>query len=175
MTLVQTIAANQIKSGSYWTFATTTPENFYVWYRTNQQGSDPKPGGTGIVVDIEAIDTAELVTTKTMLAINQTYFAVPDLRGVFLRGWDKDKKIDCGDRFFNYGQGLITNTIGSLELDEILTHNHSYTTGFETRTTGGVMTENCYHAQAPRTSYVDYQGGNESRPFNSAVNFVIKY
>ncbi len=102
MTLVQTIAANQIKSGSYWTFATTTPENFYVWYRTNQQGSDPKPGGTGIVVDIEAIDTAELVTTKTMLAINQTYFAVPDLRGVFLRGWDKDKKIDCGDRFFNY-------------------------------------------------------------------------
>lgn len=55
-----------------------------------------------------------------MLAINQTYFAVPDLRGVFLRGWDKDRKIDTGDRFFNYGQGLIKNNIGSFELDELL-------------------------------------------------------
>ena len=72
-------------------------------------------------------------TQKRCIAINQAYFAVPDLRGVFLRGWDKDKKIDIGDRFFMYGQGLIKNTIGSLELDEILTHSHSYTTGFEDR------------------------------------------
>lgn len=175
MTLMQTIAASQIKPGSYWTFATTTPENFYVWYRKNKQGIDPKPGGTGIVVDIEKTDTAEQVTTKTMIAINQAYFAVPDLRGTFLRGWDKDRKIDIGDRFFNYGQGLIKNHIGSFELDEILTHNHSYTTARETHTTGNVLTAYCYNAQYLITSYVDHHGSNESRPFNSAVNFVIKY
>ncbi|HEY2567197.1 MAG TPA: hypothetical protein VGH95_05800 [Candidatus Aquirickettsiella sp.] len=175
MTLMQTIAASQIKPGSYWIFATTTPENFYVWYRKNKQGIDPKPGGTGIVVDIEKTDTAEQVTTKTMIAINQAYFAVPDLRGTFLRGWDKDRKIDIGDRFFNYGQGLIKNHIGSFELDEILTHNHSYTTARETHTTGNVLTAYCYNAQYLITSYVDHHGSNESRPFNSAVNFVIKY
>lgn len=176
LTLIQALAANHIKSGSYWTFATTTPENFYVWYRKSKQANDPKPGGIGIVVDIEENDTAEQVTKKTMLTINQIYFAVPDLRGLFLRGWDKDKKIDTGDRFFNYGQGLIKNDIGSLELDEILTHKHSYTIGFEDPPRSQtVMTEKCYHGTYPSSSYVDYQGGNESRPFNRAVNFVIKY
>lgn len=175
MTLVQTNAANQIKPGSYWTFATTKPENFYVWYRKNKQGSDPKSNGTGIVVEIEENDTAIQVTQKTIININQTYFAVPDLQGAFLRGWDKDEKIDIGDRFFNYGQGLITNTIGSLELDEILTHNHSYTAGRGTNLTGNVLPAYCYNAQYLRTFYDDLHGGNESRPFNSAVNFVIKY
>lgn len=176
MTIVQTLAANQIKSGGYWTFATRTPDNFYVWYRKNKQANDPKSGGTGIVVDIQESDTVEQVTTKTMMAINQAYFAVPDLRGLFLRGWDKNSKIDTGDRFFNYGQGLIKNNIGSLELDEILTHNHSYTTGFQDPQRGKeAMTEKCYHGTYPSSAYVDYQGGNESRPLNSAVNFVIKY
>lgn len=175
MTLVKTYEASQIKPGRYWTFATTTPENFYVWYRKNKQGSDPKADGTGIVVDIEESDTAEQVIQKTRLAINQAYFAVPDLRGVFLRGWDKDKKVDTGDRFFNYGQGLLTNTIGSFELDEILSHNHSYTAGLETHQAGEVSAMSGYHIQYLRTSFVDYQGGNESRPFNSAINFVIKY
>lgn len=176
MTLVKTNEARQIKPGSYWTFATTTLENFYVWYRKNKQGSDPKADGTGIVVAIQENDTAEQIATKTMLAINQTYFAVPDLRGVFLRGWDKDKKIDIGDRFFNYGQGLITNTIGSFELDEILSHNHSFTTGYEDPPRSQTsMTAKCYHGTYPSSSYADYHGGNESRPFNSSVNFVIKY
>lgn len=171
MTLIQALAANQINSGSYWTFATSTPENFYVWYRKNKQANDPKPDGTGIVIDIEESDTVEQVTTKTMLAINQIYFAVPDLRGVFLRGWDKEAKIDTGDRFFNYGQGLIKNNIGSLELDEILTHNHSYTTGFEDPPRSQtVMTEKCYHGTYPSSSYVDYQGGNESRPIVNLPN-----
>jgi hypothetical protein len=95
---------------------------------------------------------------------------------MFLRGWDKDNKIDTGDRFFTYGQGLIKNNIGSLELDELLTHNHSYTAGFEDPPRGKeVMTEKCYHGVYPSSAYVDSQGGNESRPVNSAVNFVIKY
>lgn len=176
LTMIQVNAASQIKPGSYWTFATSTPENFYVWYRKNNQGSDPKPGGVGIVVDIEETDTAEQVNAKTIIAINQAYFAVPDLRGTFLRGWDKDSKIDTGNRFFTYGQSLIKNNIGSFELDEILTHNHSYTTGFEDPPRSQtVMTEKCYHGTYPSSAYVDLHGGNESRPFNSAVNFVIKY
>jgi hypothetical protein len=176
ITLIQVNSAHQINSGSYWTFATSTPETFYVWYRKNDQGSDPKPGGVGIVVDIEEADTAEQVNAKTIKAINQAYFAVPDLRGTFLRGWDKDSKLDTGDRFFTYGQGLIKNHIGSFELDEILTHNHSYTTGFEDPPRSQtVMTEKCYHGVYPSSAYVDHQGGNESRPFNNAVNFVIKY
>ena len=176
MTVVQTLTASQIKTGSYWTFATSTPENFYVWYRKNKQANDPKSGGTGIVVDIQETDTAEQVNAKTIIAINQAYFAVPDLRGTFLRGWDKEAKLDTGDRFFPYGQGLIKNHIGSFELDELLTHNHSYTTGFEDPQRGKeAMTEKCYHGTYPNNAYVDYQGGNESRPLNSAVNFVIKY
>ncbi|MCH9636736.1 MAG: hypothetical protein K0U16_02160 [Gammaproteobacteria bacterium] len=176
MTVVQTLTASQIKTGSYWTFATSTPENFYVWYRKNKQANDPKSGGTGIVVDIQETDTAEQVNAKTIIAINQAYFAVPDLRGTFLRGWDKEAKLDTGDRFFPYGQGLIKNHIGSFELDELLTHNHSYTTGFEDPPRGKeVMTEKCYHGTYPSSAYVDYHGGNESRPFNSSVNFVIKY
>jgi hypothetical protein len=176
LTLIQVNAAKQVNSGSYWTFATSTPENFYVWYRKNSLGSDPKPGGIGMVVDIEETDTAEQVNTKTITAINQAYFAVPDLRGTFLRGWDKDSKLDTGDRFFTYGQGLIKNNIGSSELDEILTHRHSYTTGFEDTLRGKeIMTQKCYHGTYPSSAYVDHHGGNESRPFNSATNFVIKY
>ena len=57
-----------------------------------------------------------------------------------------------------------------------MTHNHSYTTGFEDPPRSQtVMTEKCYHGVYPSSAYVDLHGGNESRPFNSAVNFVIKY
>jgi hypothetical protein len=173
LTSIHCVEANKIKPGNYWTFATHTPENFYVWYKKDNKAADPKPGGIGIPVEILDSDTAQQVAEKTKLAINQFYFAVPDLRGAFLRGWDKDSQIDTGDRFFSYGQGLIKNNLGSFQLDEILSHAHEYVplTHFHTFQNG----PNPNTGDSPAIYLTSYSGGSESRPINFAVNFVMKY
>ena len=65
--------------------------------------------------------------------------------------------------------------MGSFAFDEILTHNHSYTGGDSDPIHAENLTLHDYGATNPVTFYTDPHGGSESRPFNSAVNFVIKY
>jgi len=81
--------------------------------------------GTIITVEYTETDTTEQIAQKTKLAINQFYFAVPDLRNAFIRGWNKDGSIEADDRYScSYGKGLIKNGIGSFQFDEILIHSH---------------------------------------------------
>lgn len=69
---VQTVAATAL-AGKYFTMMSPhngAPVNYYVWYKTNGTGSDPAPGGTGILVNLNTTDTAEVVAIKTCQALN---------------------------------------------------------------------------------------------------------
>src|SRR4029079_4637810 len=138
-------------------------------------GSDPAPGGTGIQVDIVAADTATQVASKTMIALNNKFFAVPDLRGWFLRGWDDSAGIDpaAAARAGLAGLGLNGGDhIGTLEIDEILGHTHTVFGGGTKQKFDYPYFRSSANNLSTDTSAT---GLSESRPVNINVAWMIKY
>lgn len=128
---ISTIQASSMTAGSYFTVSVPS-ENFYVWYTIDGVGTDPSVGGaTGIQVDLLNSDGAIEVESKTQLAINTRKFAVPDYRGMFLRG-SLFTRTDIGlgnldSRFSrtNFKNPIIANgRIGSEELSINRSHTH---------------------------------------------------
>lgn len=106
-----------------------------------------------------------------------THFNIPDLRGYFLRG-------RCGDgitidpdkatRTELQAGGNIGDNVGSKQLNENKSHRHA--TGASYYQSGFSLNANrfAYYYYAPNL-YTKYTGGNESRPINVYVNYIIKY
>jgi len=170
---IVTIAGSSVPASSYFN-ASSVSENFYVWYKVDGMGTDPAvPARIGIQVDIASTDTAAQVATKTQIAINMQYFAVPDYRGLFLRGYS-------GTNAFNDPQadirasvvpGVVGNEIGTFQFDDILSHFHGYDSNnyVNPGSSGGASAETVLAADT------DPAGGYESRPKNMAINFAIIY
>lgn len=164
-------AASTVPASSFFTFSTTEPANFYVWYRKDGTGTDPaQPGKIGIRVDILTADTAAQVALKTQIQLNSKYFAVPDFRGQFLRGFDLTgvNDPDYTKRFNPFGIYLGV-LMGQNQLDELLSHGHDYIVP----NTGGAGGS----PPGTDTTALDdtaFFGGAQNRPINSSVNYVIK-
>jgi len=93
-----------------------------------------------------------------------TTFALPDLRGEFVRAFDDSRGVDSGREF------------GSSQSDEIRSHRHSYTDSIylnEARVQSGASNDRYNRTENPAWS--DYYGGAETRPRNIALLAVIKY
>lgn len=167
-------AGSSITSGSYWTFNNIggAQTNWYVWYQVNGIGTDPIPSGlTGILVQILSTDTASQVCTKTVTAINSYYYAVPDLRGQFLRAIDPINKYDAGPRY-SFVDGIYGNIPGTFELGTNLSHYHNYNMAATPLLQSGSNT-NCFTMNI--NSNTSSTGGQENRPYNAAINFFIHY
>ena len=121
-------------------------------------------------------DGAEISRTTyaaLFAAIGTTYgagdgsstFAVPDLRGEFVRGWDHGRGVDSG------------RTIGSTQGDDNKSHTHAAGPGwsFQVYTASGSEgvvggTENLEASPSTAAS-----GGAEARPRNMAMMYCIKF
>lgn len=177
-TLIVAVAASAVTAGSYWTFGTPNSNSYYVWYKKDGAGTDPAVVNAteGIEVDILSADTSAQVAAKTALAINKAYFAVPDLRGVFLRGYDPTTIWDyeSGSRWGNI-PGVYGDMLGTFELDDFLSHIHSaavyslaagHNALFSNQDTGGAQSS---------TAFTEGTGGPETNPVNAYVYWMIKY
>jgi hypothetical protein len=110
---------------------------------------------------------------------NPDTFRVPDLRGVFLRGVNDDASDDFKDpdmsvRISRHAGGNIGNAVGSYQADEFESHSHTYKdllmkVGEEGYHAGGS------HGGPSQNPPVNNTGGNETRPMNAYVNYIIKY
>lgn len=182
--LISTTAGNTITAGSYFTVyaATNSGEQpYYIWYRIDGSGPDPQPGGQiGIMVDISVADTADEVCLKTKAAINSKFFAVPDLRGRFIRGWDNGSFNDIGanSRYNTKVPFMPGDFIGNEQRDEVIIHQHEYST---IAPSSGSMT-GVGDPDDVDTFFTDPYpdpalsiDGNEVRPKNIALNYIIKY
>ena len=130
-------------------------------------------------------------------------FRVPDLRGQFLRGLDQGSgnDPDAGSRTAKNG-GNSGDNVGSFQGDQFKSHNHTMNSAgnhshryndyyySENRDGGGSElgsnssdNDNRLHQKTGRTTSsagahthtINNRGGNETRPTNAAVFYIIKY
>jgi microcystin-dependent protein len=121
-------------------------------------------------------------------AISYTYggsganFNVPDYRGYFLRGWDNGRGVDpdSSSRTIANGTGTtVGNVLGSIQGDQFKSHNHGISPNFLASSSG------YFHQAASGTGAwpdkQDFQtygtqsnGGNETRPVNMYVMYIIR-
>lgn len=101
-----------------------------------------------------------------------THFNVPDLRGQFMRGADlgAGKDPDVSSRTAMNANGNVTSGIGSIQGYTLQSHTHSIAAnngagGFQQATTGN---------NSNTTVNTNATGGNETRPTNAYVCFMIK-
>ncbi len=106
-----------------------------------------------------------------------TTFHLPDLRGRFVRGLDGGAGVDpdaAGRTAMNTG-GATGNNVGSVQADAFEAHNH--TVKF---TPQGANPEEFDEAiigtgnGSPANINATLTGGNETRPVNAYLNFIIK-
>lgn len=98
-----------------------------------------------------------------------TTFALPDSRGEFFRGWDNGRGIDTG------------RVLGTVQADEIKSHNHDYrfgdggtnTTALPYYYTNNNFTSDNYNVTSSEA--VRPTGGDETRPRNVTRMEIIKY
>jgi hypothetical protein len=120
-------------------------------------------------------DTAAQIATKTMVALNSTYFAAPQLQGVFLRGYDPNKIWDLdADSRLGMSPIIYGNALGTFEIDEFISHNHLFTP-FNSGAQAGSGGPTPQTPQNGVSQITSYSGGNENRSINYNVNWVIRY
>ena len=135
-------------------------------------------GASKTRTDYAALSTAIGTAFGTSSA---TTFNVPDLRGRFLRGWDNNtgRDPDRAGRLAMTTGGNTGDNIGSIQADDFKSHSHS-----TTFTTVGYVAAAESKAEVlanmgPNGGFVyratDPFGGNETRPLNANVNYIIKY
>ncbi len=168
---VVTVAAASVPAGSFFTVSTVT-DGYYVWYTLDGAGTDPAPSGkTPIPVAILSADTAAQVATKTQIAINSKYFAAPNFQGVFFRAHDPDRIYDI-DALTRFGKNsaYFGNEIGTLQLDQFLSHFHDYE---KVQDAGAIVQGGATFGEI--TEQTSSTGGNETRAVNASVNVAIIY
>ncbi|MBN2531662.1 MAG: tail fiber protein [Spirochaetales bacterium] len=130
------------------------------------------------------VDLFEIIGTAWGTGDGSNTFNIPDLRGMFLRGVDSpgpDKDgIDNGPggndpdtekRGESAPGSNKGNLVGSRQEDEFKSHNHRYRDQYKYNShafDGADRYGGSY-------SYTENAGGNETRPKNAYVNYIIKF
>ncbi|GAA5481960.1 tail fiber protein [Haloferula sargassicola] len=116
---------------------------------------------------------------------NSSTFHLPDFRGRFLRGRDggAGRDPDRNSRGAMNGGGATGDAVGSVQGDMLQSHNHGYQDIYYSEGGGPVNVPDRLGSgdtdhdnggyQISRTSSAS--GGNETRPTNANVNYIIKY
>jgi phage-related tail fiber protein len=108
-----------------------------------------------------------------------TTFNIPDYRGRFLRGVDgiAGNDPDKATRSAMKPGGATGNNVGSVQSHQVTSHRHggpgvsgiNPADGRPTLAGHGVPTN-----ETNRVYWGTYEGGNETRPVNAGVNYIIK-
>lgn len=109
-----------------------------------------------------------------------TTFNVPDYRGRFLRGVDggAGRDPDTASRTAMATGGNTGNNVGSVQTDQFKSHTHTATVTYTTSANdiggGGVVSGSDTAQDVSITVSNSSAGGNETRPLNAYVNYIIK-
>jgi microcystin-dependent protein len=117
-----------------------------------------------------------------------TTFALPDLRGTFVRGFDGTRGLDSGRTFGSYqGDGVISHTHSGTTGGESQNHTHGYSHLDKSAPSGIAQGSNfkyfdktttmnsVNHSHSFDTSSQTPAGATETRPKNIAMLYCIKF
>jgi microcystin-dependent protein len=104
-------------------------------------------------------------------------FNLPDLRGRFLRGRDGGalRDPDSGTRTAMSTGGNTADNVGSVQVDELKSHTHTYSTYGGTDNDRDDSHPGAGLAHPSPGQITTATGGNETRPVNAYVNWIVKY
>lgn len=163
-------------TGALPTGLTTTTEYFVIYVSTSTFNLTATQGGTvGLTTSGTQSGTHSLTQSLYGLGDRTTTFALPDFRGVFLRGVDSTRGLDT------------SRILGSYQTDLTKSHQHlqNYATlglwdggasGYGASVQG--FTPGIYFSwfgTAGSVVNTNATGGTETRPTNVAVNYCIRY
>ncbi len=102
-----------------------------------------------------------------------TNFNLPDLRGQFLRGKDAGQAVDpdAATRTALYSGGNTGDAVGSFQGDTLQSHRHNVYAG----AAGVLVNHSGTYWVSQINGLTELTGGNETRPTNAYVLYVIKY
>lgn len=102
-----------------------------------------------------------------------TQFYLPDLRGRFVRGVDDatGRDPDVAARTDMQGEKIPSTGVGSLQDDQFRSHDHKFTRLGAEDPGHGEAGGNYWRFTDDMTAK---SGGNETRPINAAVYFIIR-
>ena len=115
-------------------------------------------------------------------SVDSTHFNVPDMRGIFARGVDgtAGNDPDKTSRTALKTGGASGNNVGSYQADQLISHSHllvnlSYYGDTSHYNWAGFAYNNFAQDNAPPANInSSMTGGNETRPKNVYVNYIIK-
>ena len=104
------------------------------------------------------------------------HFNVPDLRGRFLRGVDGGtaRDPDASSRTAMNTGGATGNNVGSIQADQLKSHNHTIHANAGSFTAGSTEIQAANSTGTHADITINSTGGNETRPLNAYVNYIIK-
>jgi len=107
-----------------------------------------------------------------------TTFHLPDYRGRFLRGADlaSGRDVDSGTRTAANAGGAVGDNVGSVQDAEIASHTHTYQRSPNQNADydGIAGGDRELGNKGEITGTSNPTGGNETRPINASVNYIIK-
>lgn len=189
VSLVTVLDGNLVVPDSYFTFS-AKGQLYYVWYSLNGLGIDPLvPGAIGITVSYSASDVSQTIEISTIRAINDLYFAVPDLRGWTIKGWDNDSGVDQAIlNRFSYKNTRYADTqtglpgyIGSYQNNANLSHGHSpifgsiNSFGAPSRLTTVQYINETTTNPSDAFKYIESDGTVQTDVKNVYLNYIINY
>jgi hypothetical protein len=172
---IKTVAGSVLSASSYfniyaWNGSSQIP--YTIWYTVDSVGTAPVISNALIEVDVLSTDTAAAVAQKTQIAMNSYSYAVPDLRGQFLRGWNNSSTIDVEAKNRYSSTPIVQgDRPGTFQQYDIQSHNHPTGSIGVAISSGGQPLSNSGSPPSGTNNYGYY----ETRPYNVSTNFVIKY
>jgi microcystin-dependent protein len=134
----------------------------------------------GVVSRTTYADLFAVIGTAFGEGNGTTTFNLPDLRGMFLRGRDAGagRDPDTGGREEMAFGGNTGDAVGSVQADQYRSHTHTVTRYWNNVFHGnGGQWAGHYNGSSystGQTGSIENAGGNETRPINAYVNFIIK-
>jgi Phage Tail Collar Domain len=150
---------------------------------------DTAPAGwllcNGASVNRTTYPTLYAVVANRFGSADSSSFNVPDFRGRFLRGRDggAGRDPDRNARTAMNTGGSVGDLVGSVQGDVFRSHTHNYQDIYYSEGGGTVTVPNNKGSGDSDSDNKGYQmertvgadGGNETRPLNANVNYIIKF
>ncbi|HSG30330.1 MAG TPA: hypothetical protein VLB82_02175 [Thermodesulfobacteriota bacterium] len=175
---VNTIDASLMTPGAFFQVGAPSSRTSTYWFRIDGVGTPPTVPSSDLVgvVDINSSDSADQVADAI---VNSAVLQVrtPDLRGMFIRGWDDGRGLDpdSADRLDPTFTNTVGDVVGSVQSDALQQHGHLIPLIVGTGSQGS--SRNVLDGQGNTQSTGDIQNANvstETRSVNTYLQFIIK-